>query len=170
MDYMELTKSRFSCRKFKDTPVEDDKIAKIVQVFLNAPSAVNRQPVRLWVVRSPEKLALLKECTPYTFDAPAILMVAYSESEAWTRKYDTKNLGDIDATIAATQAMYEIQDLGLGSTWVAAFDPAVVKAKFPETEGFTVTALFPFGYPADDVEPAPMHFQRRSEAEIVRYI
>ena len=170
MDFLELSQIRYSCRKFSDRPVEDEDVSRVVDAFLAAPTAVDRQPIRLWVVRSKERLADLKECTRFHFNAPAALIVAYVEDEAWVRSYDGKNHGDVDATIAATHAMLEIHELGLGSTWVACFDPAAVRRMFPETEGTVVTALFPFGYPADDAEPSPMHFQRKSEKDVVRYL
>ena len=62
--------------------------------------------------------------------------------------------------------MLEITQLGLGSCWVGYFDPEAVKRLFPETEGYTVTALFPFGYPADDAEPSDRHFVRKPMEEL----
>ena len=170
MDFMELSQTRYSCRKFSNRPVEDEKIAKVVEAFRNAPSAVNRQPLHLWVVKSKKRLEDVKQCTRYHFDAPVVLIVGYKESEAWVRSFDGKNHGDVDATIAGTQAMLEIQELGLGSTWVGYFDPAAVKERFPETKEFVVTALFPFGYPAEDAEPSPMHSKRKSTDDIVTYL
>lgn len=165
MDFLELSQKRYSCRKFSDRPVEKEKIAKIIEAARNAPSAVNFQPIHVWIVSSPRRLDDIKECTKYHFDAPCVLIFGYKEEEAWTRKFDGKNFGDVDATISATQAMLEIENLGLGSTWVGFFDPAKAKEKFPEADGYVITALFPFGYPADDAEPAPQHNIRKTVEE-----
>ncbi len=86
------------------------------------------------------------------------------------RKFDGKNFGDVDATIAATQAMLEIQNLGLGSCWVGYFDPEAARKNFPEAEGYVITSFFPFGYPADDAEPAAQHSSRKSIQELATFL
>ncbi len=160
MDFLELMQTRYSCRSFSDRPVEQEKIDSIVEAARCAPSAVNRQPVHVWVVRSPSRMEDMKACTKYIFNAPCMLMFGYS-GDAWKRPFDGKTFGDVDATIAATQAMLEVHALGLESTWVGYFDPAAVRERFPETEGYTVTALFPIGYPADDGVPSSRHGERK---------
>ena len=46
---LELLKSRRSIRKYKDTPIEKDKIDKIIKSALLAPSSMNKKPVELIV-------------------------------------------------------------------------------------------------------------------------
>jgi nitroreductase len=125
------------------------------------------QSFHVWAVRSPERLADIRECTRFHFDAPCVLIYGYRPEGAWTRKYDGKNIGEIDVTIAATHGLLEITELGLGSCWVGYFDPAEVKKRFPETEGYEISALFPMGYPADDAEPSERHTVRKSEEELL---
>ena len=48
--------------------------------------------------------------------------------------------------------------LGLGNVWVGSFDPAKIKADFPETEGYEIVALFPVGVP--DAGAGPKHEER----------
>ncbi len=168
MDILELMRHRYSCRSFTDRPVEQEKIDSIVEAARCAPSAVNRQPVHVWVVRG-GRMEDVKACTKYTFNAPCMLMFGYSD-DAWKRPFDGKTFGDVDATIAATQAMLEVSALGLESTWVGYFDPAAVKKRFPETEGYTVTALFPIGYPADDGTPSSRHSERKAREEFATYL
>ena len=49
MKFEELIKDRYSCRKFKNTPVEKEKIEKILEAALVAPTACNLQPQRILV-------------------------------------------------------------------------------------------------------------------------
>ena len=62
MDFEQLTKVRQSCRSYDaDRPVEEEKIAKLVEAAKVAPSAMNAQPYDVWVVRSPEKVQAIRD-------------------------------------------------------------------------------------------------------------
>ena len=62
MDFEQLTKVRQSCRSYDaDRPVEEEKIAKLVEAAKIAPSAMNAQPYDVWVVRSPEKVQAIRD-------------------------------------------------------------------------------------------------------------
>ena len=50
------------------------------------------------------------------------MIICYDKNISWKRKYDGKDEGIIDASIVTTQMMLEIQDLGLGTTWIGSFD------------------------------------------------
>ena len=161
--FLKLAAERYSCRGFQPQPISDEEIAAILEVARLAPTAVNKQPVHVWVMKSPEARAKLKEATPYTFDAPVVFLVGCKKEEAWVRKYDGHNGAEIDAAIVGTHIMMEVADLGLGATWVGSFDPAVIKKHFPETAGYEPVALFPVGVPA--AEPGPRHSERKSIEE-----
>ena len=169
MDFLELSKERFSCRKFSNKPVEQDKIDKIIDSALFAPTAVNKQPFKIFVAKS-DKAEKLKKATPYTFDAPLFLIVGANKEKAYVRNFDNKNFAEIDSTIAATHIMLEVQDLGLGTTWVGYFDEKILKSEFPQIKDYDITAIFPIGYPAENVEISPMHYLSKSKDELVELI
>ena len=166
-DFLELARSRYSCRAFTDEPVEDEKIEVLVEAAIAAPTAVDKQPWRLWVVQSPEAVERLSSLTRFSFGARTILMLGARADEAWVRKYDGRNFADVDASIVGTRIMLAAHDLGLGTTWVGHFDAPAVAEAFPETVGYDLVALFPLGYPAPEGGPAPKHFERRPAAELV---
>ena len=90
MKFEELIKDRYSCRKFKSTPVEKEKIEKVLEAALVAPTACNLQPQRFLVLTDKNIIKALddEKCTRYTFDAPLIFVMCVDRSKAWTRKYD----------------------------------------------------------------------------------
>ena len=170
MAFLELAHERYSCRKFNDKPVEQDKIDKIIEAALAAPTAVNKQPFKIWVIKDASAIEKLAQITPFTFGAKVIFAVGASESEAWNRPFDKKSFADIDGSIVATHMMLEIQNLGLGTTWVGYFDEKNLIDNFPQMEGYNIVALFPTGYPANDVEISEMHYISKNKEEIVSYI
>lgn len=161
--FLALAKERYSCRQFKDTPLTDVQINHILEAARVAPTAANKQPVHVWVVKSPEALEKLKGATDYTYGAPVVFVVGAKADAAWVRKYDGKNGAEIDAAIVGTHIMLEASALGLGNVWVGSFDPAKLKADFPEMEGWEPVCLFPVGVPA--TEAGPNHAKRQSKEE-----
>ncbi|CAK7006401.1 MAG: Albonoursin synthase [Desulfovibrio sp.] len=169
MEYAQLIKERYSVRKLSDRPVEEEKIAAILEAARVAPTAVNKQPQRLLVIRNAEGMEKLKACTPYTFGAPMAIAVCCNHDEAWVRPFDQYNSAVIDASVVATQVMLAIHDLGLGSTWVGHFDPAAFRKAFNLPGNIEPVAVFPIGYLAPDAKPAHLHEKRRPLEETVVY-
>ena len=163
MDFLELAQKRYSCRKFSDKAVEQDNVDKIIQAGILAPTAMNKQPFKIWEIRG-EGINKLAKATPFTFGASVILAIGAKSTDTYVRPFDGKNFCEIDAAIAATHMMLEVADLGLGTTWVGHFDPKVLKQEFPQMKDYEVVALFPIGYPL--VEPSDRHKIRKTKEEL----
>ena len=169
MDFLTLAKNRYSVRKFKDKPIEKEKLDAILKAGSLAPTGCNKQPQRILVIESEEARRKLQKCTTCHFNAPVILLICADTQNCWTRPFDGKNIAEIDATIVTTHLMLEAAEQGLGSTWVAYFDPAKVVEEFNVPDKLVPVALLPIGYAADDAAPAAQHNSRVPLSEIVRY-
>ena len=172
MDFLALANERYSMRKFDSRPVEPEVLHQILESARIAPTATNAQPVRILVLDSPELIAPMDEykVTRYHFHAPVVLMVCYDKTVSWKRvRFDGKEMGEVDASIATTHMMLAATSLGLGTTWVAAFNPEAAREAYQVPENLEIVALLPLGYPAADVEPAPKHFERNPMENMVSY-
>ncbi|SBV91747.1 Nitroreductase [uncultured delta proteobacterium] len=169
MEFSQLIRDRYSVRKISNRPVEDSKVQAILEAAQVAPTAANKQPQRILVLRAAKDMEKLKECTPYTFDAPMAIAVCCNRDEAWVRPYDNDNSGVIDAAIIGTHIMLALHDLGLGSTWVGHFDPAAFRKAYNLPANIEPVAIFPIGYPAPEAKPAHLHTKRRPLEETVVY-
>ena len=158
--FLKLARERYSCRSFSAKPVPDSAIAQIAEAARIAPTAANKQPVHIWVLRSPEALEKVKTASQYIYDAPVVFAVGFRQADAWVRKYDGKNGAEIDSAIVGSHIMLEAADLGLGCVWVGSFDPAALAAQFPQFEGYEISALFPLGWPSPNAAPSPNHTKR----------
>lgn len=167
MNFLELVKSRYSCRKISDKPVEQEKLNQVLEAAILAPTAKNLQPCKIWVIKSDEAMAKLKQTTNFTFGAQTVLIVGGSANEAFTRPVDGKNFAVIDATIVATHLLLAIEAAGLATTWVGMVDEPKLKELFPEMKDFDIVAAFPIGYAAEDAKPSPRHTERKSQEEMV---
>lgn len=161
MEFLKLIEERYSCRSFSTKEVEKEKIEKILEAAKLAPTARNFQPQRILVLTEKEKLQKLSNCTQYGWNAPVIMIVFYDKSVSYKRdKYDNKEFGDIDTSIVTTQMMLEAQTLGLGTTWVGAFDPKKLVETYSVPENLIPVAILPIGYPSSEAKPSKLHSER----------
>lgn len=170
MTFNELAKARYSCRKFSDKKVEKEKIDYILKAAQLAPTAVNIQPQKIYVVLSSDALAKINECTKYGFNAPVNFLICYDKNASWKRGYDGEEFGPVDASIVITHMMLAAAEQGLGTTWVGSFDPVKAREIFSLPENIIPVSFLPAGYPADDACPAPFHDKRKELSETVVFI
>ena len=167
MSFLELAKARYSCRKLTDAAIEPEKIERILQAAIAAPTAKNAQSYTIWTVKSPEAFDKIKQATPYTFGSALAFVVGAEKDGAFDRPFDNKNFAEIDAAIVATHLMLAVQDEGLGTTWVGWFDAPKLQGLFPEMQDYELIAIFPVGYPAEGAKPSARHEDRRPLKEVV---
>lgn len=160
MSFSDLAQKRYSCRQLRDETVPQEEIEKILKAAVAAPTAVNKQPYKIWVLQGKEAVEKVSEATSCIFGASLFFVVGADPKKAWVREYDQKNFAEVDAAIVATHLMLEVDDLGLGTTWVGHFDPAALKKAYPAMEDYDLIAIFPVGYPAEEAKPSPRHAQR----------
>ncbi len=168
MEFSELIRKRYSVRAYRPDPVLDDLLAQVLEAARLAPTAANRQPFRIIVIHTQGREAELRRIYPREWfsQAPLVLCVCTVRAEAWRRSmFDGKSHADVDATIVMDHIVLAAADLGLGTCWIAAFDPAAAREVLglpPEVEPVLFT---PLGYPADQPRPK----ERRPLSELVRY-
>lgn len=147
MDFLTLAKSRCTTRGFLDRPLAKEDLDYILAAARVAPTACNRQPQRIIVVRKPENL--LKVGKAYkTFGAPCALIVCRDRREELVRPFDQKCSGDLDIGIVCDHMMLAAREKGFGSVMVGLFDPAIITAEFSLPEYIEPTALLFMGLPA----------------------
>ena len=169
MVFEELAASRYSLRSFAQTPVEAEKVQRILEVCRLAPTACNNQPQRILVIDEAGALEKLKACTGSHFGAPLAMLVCYDKTVAWQRQQDGHTSGEVDASIVGTHLMIQAAALGLGSCWVMNFDPAAIIAQFGLPPHLVPVALFPLGYPTAQAKPSHLHNKRRPVEDMVTY-
>jgi nitroreductase len=166
MKFQELITKRCSVRAYKPDPVEDDKLARVLEAARIAPTAANRQAFRVIVVRTGEHKADLQRIygRDWFVQAPYVLCVCAVPSEAWVRKADGWNAAEVDATIVMSHIVLAAAEEGLGTCWIAAFDPAAAREVLGIPPEVIPSAFTPLGYAAD----SPLPKKRRPLAELVR--
>lgn len=176
MDFLELAKERYSVRKFKDTPIEQEKLDRIIEAGMIAPTARNNQPQRVYVIRSEEGMKKINECSPCIYGAPCVLLICYDningkadDPVACEKEFHYRSrFGEHDAAIVATHMMLEAWDEGIGSCMVGFFDLDKVRAAFDLPKDEFPMLLLPIGYA--DMGPGPRHTESKPREEIVKEV
>lgn len=170
--FLELARARWSVRSFSSAPVEEEKLHRIMQAGQIAPTAVNYQPHKIYVLQSEDALQKIRSITKSIYGAPTVLLVCYDERLSWKSHFvEGYDSGEMDASIVCTHMMLEAWELGIGSCWVLLFDPAAVKRAFGLPEHIRPVCLLPIGYPSETARPyKPWHDVFRPLSETVEYI
>ena len=167
MNFLDLARARYSVRDFRDVPVAEQDLRRILEAGRIAPTACNKQPQRIKVIAGEAELAMVDACTPCRFNAPLVLLVCYDSAACWTRSFDGAPSGEVDAAIVATHLLLAAQNQGLGGVWVMHFDPAKTAEVFQLPENIIPVAMLPIGCPAKNAKPAAQHHQRVELADIL---
>ena len=170
MEFREVIKNRYSCKKFNGEKVAPEKIEAILEAGRVAPTAKNLQEQHVYVVQSEEMLAKIDALTPCRYNAPTVLVVAFDKNNVFTYPGEKRDSGVEDATIVATHMILAAEDEGVDSCWVNFFDPdkAAVALGLPENE--EVLMLMDLGYAAEGAGPLPNHASRTPLEETVTYL
>ncbi len=170
MEFLDLAKERYSVRKFADTPVENEKLQKVLEAGHVAPTACNFQPQRIYVLKSEEALSKVRSVTTNAYNAPIVLMVCYDKNISWKgTRFNEPNydVGETDACIVTTHMMLQAQALGLGTLWARGYCTQNLIDAFELPENIVPVCLLDLGYPAEDAKPGPWHTQRKPLEETV---
>ena len=133
--------SKRDTRRFAERPVPEDVLARILQAGRMAGSSKNTQPVRLVVLRDPERLAALAACGQFAEHVPrsavAIAVVLIDDG------------GAFDAGRAAQNMMVAGWAEGVTSCPTTMHDRDCARTTLGAPEGSEVAIVLAMGYPEE---------------------
>ena len=144
-DILNLLKSRRSIRKYRNQPVEEEKIQKCLEAARWAPSASNKQPWEFIIVKDEQTRKKLSDIHPYAkfvAESPVVL-VPLTNPEVHPKYHMS------DTALATLQYMIEAHSLGLGTCWAGVIDSSIepeIKKLLEIPQHLKVLALVATGY------------------------
>ena len=170
MEFKEVIRNRYSCKKYSDRQVETEKLEAILEAGRLAPTAKNLQEQHIYVIQSPEMLAKIDAVTPCRYGAPTVVAVAFDKNNVFTYPGGKRDSGVEDASIVATHMILAAADEGVNSCWLNYFDPDQVATQLGLPENEEILMLMDLGYAAEGAGPLPNHGSRKALAETVSYL
>lgn len=160
MDIFKVISDRRSIRKYKNTPVEQEKIKQVLNAARLAPSWKNMQCWRFLVLTDPARKASLLEAFPDENPgkqaiamAPSIIVVCADPAESGIENGIEYYIGD--TAIAFEHLCLAAHGLGLGTCWMGWFDEGKIKAALGIPLAIRIIGITPLGYPDQDPRPRP---------------
>ena len=165
-----MIEDRRSIRKYKDAPVEPEKIERVLNAARLAPSWKNMQCWRFLVLSDPAVRGSLLEAFPDDNPgkkalamAPHVIVVCADPTESGIENGIEYYV--CDTAIAFEHLCLAAWGLGLGTCWMGWYDEAALKQALGIPERFRILGLTPLGYPDQEPKPRP----RKHLSEIVFY-
>ncbi len=164
---IEAIMARRSVRKYKDQPVEREKLQQIVDCGIQAPSGMNKQPWEVRVVDQPEYIngitELFRAANPQMAsdpefknmfrNAPAVIFIAAPENGS----------GQIDCGLLGENMILAAQSLGLGTCCLGGpirfmttdEGAAPYLQRLQLSDGYQLLYAIAVGYPNESPEAKP---------------
>jgi nitroreductase len=156
---------RRSIRRYRDdTPVEHEKVVRLLEAAMAAPSACNIQPWEFIVATECEAVDAIRLAVGDNghYNAPvAIVVCGCRDLIPWEG-----DDGVVDCAAAIENMLLAATAMGLGSVWIGGFDPSTIRAALGIPEHVVPVGIAYFGYPAEAKEPrtqyieSAVHWQR----------
>jgi nitroreductase len=154
MDLWEALRTRRSIRAYAPDAPPRETVEKVLDAARIAPSAANRQPWHFYVVTDAARRESLKEVysKEWCWGAPAVIVACARPGEAWQRN-DGTNYAWVDVSIAFDHLTLAAHAEGLGTCWVGAFKPDVLRRLLEIPAELEPVAMTPLGFPAAEGKP-----------------
>ena len=170
MEFTEVVKNRYSCKKFNDSKITAQQLNEILEAGRLAPTAKNLQEQHIYVVQSEEGLAKIDKVTPCRYGATTVLVVAFDKNNVFTYPGGKRDSGIEDATIVATHMILAAHNAGVDSCWINFFDPEILAKELNLPENEEVLMLLNLGFAAEGTKALPNHFNRKELTQTVSYL
>lgn len=161
MDFEKMALTRQSTRKYDITKeVELEKLIKICEVGMLAPSACNSQPWKLHIITkdTPNMADIRKSCqvvglNKFLNDVNSYIVIEQVFGNASAKLGSTmgkNDLNSMDIGILASYLCFEALELGLGTCILGAFRKDVMQKAMGFDKKQVVRLVIAVGYPAQD--------------------
>jgi len=168
MKVLEAIQKRRSVRKYKEDPIPEEVLLRVLEAARLAPSGKNFQPWKFIIVKDKALKKKLAEASAGQFfiaRAPIIIVGCGFPDNCYARMGRYMKSWSVDVTIALEHLILQAQEEGLGTCWIGSFEEEEVKAILNVPKEVKVLALTPLGYP-DEI---PRFRGRKSLDEIISF-
>ncbi|BCS52774.1 nitroreductase family protein [Geobacter sp. SVR] len=160
MDIFQVIGNRRSIRKYKDIPVERQKIEQILDAARLAPSWKNQQCWRFLVLSDEGKRRAMLDAFPddnpgkkALAQAPVVIVVCADQEESGIENGIEYYVAD--TAIAFQHLCLAAHALGLGSCWMGWYEEGAIRTALGIPDRFRVVGVTPLGYPDQEPKARP---------------
>ena len=188
MSIYELIVNRRTIRRFKQKPISQELLTKLVNAGRLAPSAANFQPLEFIVVNDPalvRKAFATVKWAAYIAPAgdppegarPVAYLIILINTEMKPKQ------GEVDASAAIENMILAALEEGVGSCWMGAIDRDQLRQIFEVPPKYQINSVIALGYPdeapvVDDMtdsikywkdEHGVLHVPKRKLSDVIHF-
>ena len=166
MHFFELISTRQSVRSYKPDDISDIELQQVLEAARLAPTAHNSQPLKLIIINSAGREKELRRIydRDWFVQSPIVICICGIPKQAWVRR-DGKDYCEVDVAIAMDHLVLAAAELGLGTCWIADFNPEATREVLGLPDDVIPIVVTPLGYPNDQ----PRQKKRKDLNELVSY-
>lgn len=169
MDFYSVIENRTSIKDFRSTPIDRDKLNRMINAAMMAPSWKNNTSYKIIIVdNDATKLQLAAAVRNSTDDtskamqtAPVVCVVVADPSMSGLVNNQQYYL--VDSAIAMEHFILAAANEGYGTCWIGAFDENIVKSTLNVPSSYRVVAMTPVG----EIGENKSHYQKKDVREYV---
>lgn len=153
MEVIDAIHARRATRTIDSRPVEEEKVASLVEAMRLAPSCINNQPWRVVVCRDQDALGKAKTALSKgnVWGTPApIIFVLAAKLEEDCHLSDHRDYFLFGCGLAVGEMLLRATELGLIAHPIAGYDPLIHKKELGIPEDHVVITTIIIGYPGTD--------------------
>ena len=156
MNLEEIMLKRRSIRKYKKIKVEEEKIIKLLEYAMSAPSAVNKQPWEFYVVTNEDILSKICDAGRFTkHNSPLKIVVCGNKDRFLPESLEEYWVQDVSAAIQ--NILLGVVDLGLGACWEGVYPQKIFLQKLSQIlnlpNNHIPLAVISIGYADEEATP-----------------
>lgn len=151
MHFYDIIRKRDSIKNFTDRPIDNSKVQRIINSFLNSPSWKNNKSPKIILVNNAQQKQYLSSCVMNNVNssadslnqAPLVAIVVADPAESGV--IDDKELYLVDSAIAMEHLVLAATNEGYGTCWIASIDENKIKQGLNIPQNYRVVAMTPIG-------------------------
>lgn len=158
MQFYDVVKSRQSIKKFKKTPIDSEKLARMINAAMMSPSWKNNTAYRFILVDEQTELDQISKsimnkdnsASQSIIDAPMTAVVVADPDDSG--EVENREYYLVDSAIAMEHFVLAATNEGYGTCWIAAVDENIIKKTLSIPQNYKVVAITPIGEIAETKE------------------
>ncbi|MBC2581180.1 nitroreductase family protein [Clostridium sp. DJ247] len=164
MQFYDVIESRTSIKSFKSTPINKEKVEKMINAAMMCPSWKNEASFKFILVEDKQKKDSIADAIENKTDAaaqavreaPMVVVVVADPKESGV--VDNKEYYLVDGAIAMEHFILAATVEGYGTCWVAAIDEHKVKSTLQVPANYRVVGVTPVG----EAEETKAHYPKKN--------
>jgi len=169
MEFYDVVGNRKSIKKFKNTPINEEKLARMINAAMMSPSWKNKTSYKFILVDEKKELEQISKsimnkddsAMQSIIDAPMTAVVV-SDPDA-SGEVENKEYYLVDSAIAMEHFVLSATNEGYGTCWIAAVNEDIIKKALSIPQNYKVVAITPIGEIAETKE----HYDKKDVKDIV---